>query len=169
MLSPARRPCAPLSSYTPSPSISAPAPIFLPSPPIITHASFACSLPVFSSPPSACPLPFLVCLTLTSRLSDPHHPVCQSPPFPPLHLPDPYASALPVPSHLLGQLALRVLFACHVSSIQPVALPLTPSGLPVLHTPQPACPFPFPLSTLTPLIHASPATCRVFTRLFHTL
>lgn len=130
MLSLARRPCAPLWSYTPSPSMSAPAPIFLPSPPIITHA-FICLFPAcFSLSPIFLPSPLPVCLSLTSCLSDPHHPVCQTPP--PTCL-APLISSASSP--------LRVLFACHVSSMQPRHTSHPPDCLSFTH---PSLPVPSP-------------------------
>lgn len=77
-------------------------------PPSHIPSSFVCPLPAFPFPESACPHPFPFCLSLTAPyLPDSHTAVCLSltpPPFcwshtPPLHLPAPNTSALPIPSH----------------------------------------------------------------------
>lgn len=125
---------APLLPYTPSPSIRAPAPIVLFSPPISTHAFLICLSPAcFSLSPIYLSVTPRIYLTLTH----PH---------------------LPVPSHFLGHVTPHSsIVTCHLCT--PVNLSFVPSGLSVLHTLQSVCPSPFPLSTCTAQIHRA-ATCQ---------
>lgn len=109
-------------------------------------------LPAVPSPESSCPHPFPVCLSLTSfSLPVPH--------TSPLHLSISNTSALTVPLIFSVGLSLLVLFAHHMAVLYtPLACPSHPLDS-VLHTPQPVCPFPFPLSTCTAKIQGSPTAC----------
>lgn len=157
-------PCPALSpSPSPSPSTCTPAPISLPAPPPShTPYSFVSPLLAFPSPQSTCsslsPAPLRLLGPHTPHLPAPDPPLCRSLRTSPLHLPVPNTSARLVPSHFLARLAPpRPVCLSHGCLIHSVSLSLTPSGLSVLHTPQPACASPFPSSTYTAQIHTSAA------------